>query len=183
MGSQEVKGKTGSCTLPGRPHGATPLGAHQTCGEMVAADPLHTVASISKVAGVSRTTRGQIMQEGWKSRAREQCLKLTARDKTPAIKLLHTLCNGNGLRTFLGESNFEMTPYLGSARDTVIDAQTRDADDTRENKQCQGEDVLVLGAFLSDRRSWSNVFEQQLTVSSVTFSRCHGHFLCVAGGQ
>ncbi len=65
------------------------------------------------------------------SRARQHCQKLTAQDKRKCLErawlLCCQLCNVTRPRIFLDKAKIELTPYLNSAKDRVIDAVPGDA--------------------------------------------------------
>ncbi len=112
--------------------------------DSIAANPMHTVAQLSFNAHVSRMTSGCIMKDiGMKSRARECHQTLLPRDKRQrfahATGLLQCLCDGVGLCIFLDEVKLDVTPYLNSTKDWIIEAVAWDAGDLGINQRHCGE--------------------------------------------
>ncbi len=97
-----------------------------TVRDKVRRDPLHTVAKLSREAGISKYTGGQVMGDlNLRSRAQQKRLKLTTRDKRQCLQqctqLLQRLCAGTGLRIFLDEAKIDLMPYQNSTKDQIIE--------------------------------------------------------------
>ncbi len=108
------------------------------------------------------------------SRAQEWHQKLTPHDKVKhkecAEGLLWRLWDGLGPRIFVNESKLELTPYLNSTKDRVMEANPGDTGDAGINQCHRSEGLMMLGVFISDGRSWCHIFSQHESVTGATFT-------------
>ncbi len=167
--------------IVGRPRSVSRIRAQRSFRNKVRTNPVRTAAQLSREAGVSRRTGGRVMTDlGLRSRARERRQKLTPRDKVKrkerAEGLLRRLRDGLGPRIFVDESKLELTPYLNSTKDRVIEAHPGDAGDAGINQRRRSQGLMVLGVFISDGRSWCHIFSERESVTGATFTAAMQQF-------